>query len=39
VDPVDEEAVRAFSDPEAQAGIEEFHRQLKAGTLGTCSTS
>jgi hypothetical protein len=38
VDPVEEEAARAFADPEVQASIEEFHRQLKAGTLRTYST-
>ena len=38
VDPVEEEARRAFADPEVQASIEEFHRQLKAGTLRAYST-
>jgi|AmaraimetFIIA100_FD_contig_31_3673161_length_254_multi_6_in_0_out_0_1 hypothetical protein len=38
VDPVEEEAARAFADPEVQASIEEFHRQLKAGTLRTHTT-
>jgi hypothetical protein len=38
VDPVEEEAARAFADPDVQASIEEFHRQLEAGTLRTHTT-
>lgn len=38
VDPVEEEAQRAFADPEVQASIEDFHRQLEAGSLRTYST-
>jgi hypothetical protein len=38
MDPVEEQAARAFADPGVQASIEEFHRQLPTGTLRSYTT-